>query len=405
MSEKLAEVYEQYDMEILSSKKGRGATILNTSKGIRILEPFRGNITRLEQEAVLKDILVKWGCNYVDSFIKNRDGQLLTYDKYRQPYILKVHFEGEECDMHVEEDICRGIYVLARFHIRGQQILEDFNESWKAHLEKKEQRRIEEIRQAIENGEELEKLASLYEISEGALENILGETGAFENSNGRKFLQAERTEENSSQKSEGIEKVFLRHNQEIKKIQKYISKVKRKNKFETTFLNVYQQFYDKGLQCFEMIQNMSSELKDGTHQCLNAHYGICHGSFNQHNVILGETLDAIVHFERFSKGNQLNDLYQFARKVMEKNEFDFSLLEKIFQCYEEYIPLTIEDYQYIYILFSYPEKFWKIANSYYNTNKAFLSPKYLEKMETVILQETSKQTLLDEFKEKKLLFN
>ena len=36
MSEKLAEVYEQYDMEILSSKKGRGATILSTSGGMRI---------------------------------------------------------------------------------------------------------------------------------------------------------------------------------------------------------------------------------------------------------------------------------------------------------------------------------------------------------------------------------
>ena len=52
------------------------------------------------------------------------------------------------------------------------------------------------------------------------------------------------------------------------------------------------------------------------------------------------------------------------------------------------------DFQYIYILFSYPEKFWKIANSYYNTNKAFLSPKYIEKLQTVILQEEEKQEML-----------
>ena len=41
MSEKLAEVYEQYDMEILSTRKGRGATILTTTDGLRIFEPFR----------------------------------------------------------------------------------------------------------------------------------------------------------------------------------------------------------------------------------------------------------------------------------------------------------------------------------------------------------------------------
>lgn len=405
MSEKLAEVYEQYDMEILSSKKGRGATILNTSKGTRILEPFRGNVTRLEQEYVLKRILVEHGCDYVDSFIMNREGQLLTYDKYRQPYVLKVHFEGEECDMHVVEDICRGIRLLAGFHLKGQQIIPDYNRAWNLHLLEKEQKRIEEIRQAIENGEELEKLASLYEISEAALENILGEVASEENSIICNTDQPEITFIEASPKVKSVENLFWRHNQEMKKIQRFISKLKRKNEFEKTFLKVYQQFYEKGLESFHLIQNLSLEMKDGTVAGRKNHYGICHGSFNQHNVILGENQDALVHFERFSKGNQLNDLYQFARKVMEKNEFDFSLLEKIFASYEEWIPLTKEDYQYIYILFSYPEKFWKIANSYYNTNKAFLSPKYLEKLETVISQETAKEKLLNDFKEKMLLFN
>ena len=84
---------------------------------------------------------------------------------------------------------------------------------------------------------------------------------------------------------------------------------------------------------------------------------------------------------------------------------DFSMLEMMFQSYMNFIPLTKEDFKYIYILFSYPEKFWKIANSYYNTNKAFLSPKYVEKLETVIAQETEKERMLDEFEEKILLFN
>ena len=117
-------------------------------------------------------------------------------------------------------------------------------------------------------------------------------------------------------------------------------------------------------------------------------------------MILCEEGEAIVHFERFSRGNQLNDLYQFARKAMEKNHFDFGLLTEIFQAYAAEIGLLTEDYHYMYVLFSYPEKFWKIANSYYNTNKAFLSPKYLEKLETVILQEAEKREMLAAYKEK-----
>ncbi|MGN0437512.1 MAG: hypothetical protein ACI4F4_03240 [Lachnospiraceae bacterium] len=409
MSEKLAEVYEQYDMEILSSRKGRGATILNTSKGIRILEPFRGNVTRLEQEYVLKCVLAAHGCDYVDLFILNKEEQLLTYDKYRQPYVLKVHFEGEECDMHDIENICKGIALLAKFHLKGQEVLADFNMSLQQLLEEKEQKRIVEIRQAMENGEELEKLASLYEISGEALEKIFGENNSNKNME-ETNLDCQKISEGFNDnnthygdKLNSVENLFLRHNQELKKIQRYMMKVKRKNEFEKTYLSVCRQFYDKGLESYCLLQNLASEIKNASYHF--SHYGICHGNFNQHNIIFGEHVDGLVHFEKFSKGNQLNDLYQFSRKVMEKNSFDFSILEEIFHTYEREIPLVKEDYQYIYILFSYPEKFWKIANSYYNTNKAFLSPKYIEKLETVIAQESEREKMLDAFKNKLLLFN
>lgn len=403
MSEKLAEVFEQYDMEVLSSKKGRGATIITTPEGVRILEPFRGNVTRLEQEFVLKQLLVKQGCTNIDSILPNTDGQLLTCDKYRQPFVMKEHFEGTECDMHEAEDIVRSIKVLAKFHVYGQQVIKDFEEAWKNHLRQKELRRMEEIRLALENGEELEKLSSLYEISEKALEQVydLAETGVLPEGDFTGSCEEKNSDRN---KNNSVEKLFQRHNQEIKKIQRYIMKVKRKNEFEKLYLKVYKDFYDKGEQCLKMLSDMPFYVEDDTDSSMKAHYGICHGSFNQHNIILGKQQDALVHFERFSKGNQLNDLYQFSRKVMEKNHFEYSLLKLIFETYEQYIPITKADYQYMYILFSYPEKFWKIANSYYNSNKAFLSPKYIEKINTVILQEEEKQALLETYREKNILF-
>lgn len=393
MSEKLAEVYEQYDMEILSSQKGRGATILNTTDGLRILEPFRGNITRLEQEYVLKCLLLSHDCNNVDAIIKNEDGQLLSYDKYRQPYVMRVHFEGRECDMHEKEDIVRSIHTLAKFHICGKNVASEFGMEWKKHLEEKEEHRIEEIKHAIENGEELEKLASLYEISESALNRILNTENKDE-----KILPDSKSKSDKKNGSEvtgnGTEQLFIRHTREIKKIYKFIRNVKKKNEFEKIYLKVYSSFYQKALQCLELLSSMPCNKRNETNDCINSHFGICHGCFNQHNIILGEQIDAIVHFEKFSRGNQLLDLYQFARKVMEKNHFDREYLDLIFNGYQDYIPMSEADFQYIYILFSYPEKFWKIANSYYNTNKAFLSPKYIEKLQTVILQEEEKQEML-----------
>lgn len=421
MSEKLAEVYEQYDMEILATRKGRGATILTTTEGLRILEPFRGSVTRLEQEYVLKQLFEEAGCRNLDCLIPNRDGRLFTCDKYRQPFVLKKHFEGNECDMHNPSEILRAVKALAQFHIYGKQIVYQFQDAWQNSLREKEKKQVEEIKNAIANGEELEKISYVYEISQQALEEALRSAEAGSGSakipadregEGHRGDSGERdgqkNESEAEQKQEDtyeynsdsdIKNMFVRHNVELKKIQKFVLKVKRKNAFETLFLQVFWDYYNQGMTCVEMLSEVLQEQGDVFHE----HYGICHGSYNHHNVLLDENSEAIVHFERFSRGNQLNDLYRFARKVMEKNHFEFELLRAVLKIYSEYITLSPGDYHYMYILFSYPEKFWKIANGYYNTNKAFLSPKYVEKLETVILQEEEKQKLLEQYKKQYII--
>lgn len=409
MSEKLAEVYEQYDMDILTTRKGRGATILYTTEGLRILEPFRGSITRLEQEYVLKQLFGKCGCENLDDLLLNQEGELLSYDKYRQPYVLKKHYDGNECDMHNPAELVAAIKALAEFHIHGRKVAKEFQRAWQDSRRQKEARRMEELKEALAAGEELEKISHIYDISMTALEELIRQEQLKEGGKSEStFVPKEEAGLEESGRQMDIIDMFNRHNKELKKIQSFIRKVKRKNSFETLFMQVFEEFYRQGVACSSMLCNMGEQKGQEAflfyEEVYRQHYGICHGCFNQHNVLMGKDGIAIVHFERFSKGNQLNDLYQFTRKVMEKNQFDFDLLQKLFDAYAKCIVLTEKDYQYLYILFFYPEKFWKIANSYYNTNKAFLSPKYVEKLEAVILQETEKTEMLRNFAEKNNLF-
>ena len=408
MSEKLAEVYAQYEMDIVSTRKGRGATILTTTDGPFILEPFRGSVTRLEQEYVLKNLFRKEGMKNLDYIIPNQEGMLFTCDKYRQPYVMKKHFEGNECDMHCERDILCAVEAMAVFHIYGKKVAEEYKEAWEQERLLKEEKKIEEIQRAIADGEELEKIAFVYEISQSALEKALKCEKDEEDGCARKNTETDcvKTEICSIGKQASlevdsdkeIEDTFIRHNRELKKIYRFVGKEKQKNAFENLFLQVFPSYFEQGEECLNMLANFRCKRQNAeTKRVLRAHYGICHGAYNQHNVILGAEEVAIVHFERFSKGNQLQDLYQFARKVMEKNHFDYEMLKRIFVTYDRKISLSREDYDYMYTLFSYPEKFWKIANGYYNSKKAFLSPKYLEKLETVILQEEEKRAMLIKF--------
>lgn len=47
--------------------------------------------------------------------------------------------------------------------------------------------------------------------------------------------------------------------------------------------------------------------------------------------------------------------------------------------YQEIMPLSEEERDYLAIRFSYPEKFWKLINSYYHSNKAWIPEKDVEK--------------------------
>ena len=61
------------------------------------------------------------------------------------------------------------------------------------------------------------------------------------------------------------------------------------------------------------------------------HIGYCHGAYNYHSVLFCGGYLATVNFDRFHVGYQLIDLYQFIRKVMEKNNYNFDMAVKIIE--------------------------------------------------------------------------
>ena len=103
MSEKLAEVYEKYDMEITNTRRGRGATILTTTDGLRILEPFKGSLVRLEQEHVLKALFEEEGFLDLDTIIPNVNGELIGHFHFgsagRIPTVENYDYMDEYLDM------------------------------------------------------------------------------------------------------------------------------------------------------------------------------------------------------------------------------------------------------------------------------------------------------------------
>lgn len=185
---------------------------------------------------------------------------------------------------------------------------------------------------------------------------------------------------------------------ELKRIRNYIRKSGRRTEFELTFTSCYEGFYEEGQKALTWAGRQKEEL-------WRYGYGICHGTYHQHNVLLAGDEAITLNLGQFHYNQQILDFYNIIRKALEKNQYQIRILEEGIRVYNEIIPFQEEDYQLLYVLFSFPEKFWKISNQYYNNKKCWMPPKNLEKLKKTIEQNEKRKKFLENFCEKYVLWS
>lgn len=329
MNERGINVLEEYDLEIGAIRRGRGMLLVETNQGMKKLVEFKGTLAHVEfQNMVQEKILADAGI-LTDSFVRNRNGELVTQDKDTQKYVLKNHMEGAECDIKDSQEIAGMVRNLAKLH----------------------------------------KCMQCSDCVE---------------------LPAE------VQNPEILRMEFEKHNKELRKIRRYIRNRSSISVFETKFLKEFENFYTEGEEALEKL-NRSAYYSLSKNS--RAQGCICHGDYNYHNVIFAKGRITTVNFEKCHVGIQMEDLYDFMRKILEKNNWDKRIGKKILTEYRNVREISRQEQENLYIRLSYPEKFWKLANQYYNRNKAWISGKTIEKLETVVIQNEKKQEFLQSFME------
>ena len=121
---------------------------------------------------------------------------------------------------------------------------------------------------------------------------------------------------------------------------------------------------------------------------------LCHGDCNQHNIVYTENGWRMIHFEYMGYHAAVQDIANFMRKMLEKNGWNSRLGEDLITAYESERMLQEEERRQLCLALAYPEKFWKLANHYYNSHKAWLSGRNIEKLDKVIEQEEERMRFL-----------
>lgn len=169
-----------------------------------------------------------------------------------------------------------------------------------------------------------------------------------------------------------------KHNKELIKVRNYIRNRKKKNEFERIFLNAHEPMLQTAKESIFILDKKNIVPM----QCC-----ICHGDYNQHNIVYVDHNWKVINFENFTYRWCIWDLANFLRKMQEKNEWDIRVGDEILESYMRIRPLEQEEYEKLYGLLLFPEKFWKITNHYMNSRKTWISERDIEKLKKVIEQE------------------
>lgn len=197
------------------------------------------------------------------------------------------------------------------------------------------------------------------------------------------------------EQDDDLEILLERHMREMKRVYNYIRGKKKRNEMEICILNLFQRFYDQaGFAHMYIAEINYKELRE---QC-RQQKRVYHGSYNYHNILFGEQDIITTNFEKSGIGVQIVDLYDFLRKIMEKNGWNTKQGMEILDRYQKERGLTKQEAKLLYVLLLFPEKFWKQINFYYNGKKSWMSLKNYDKLLKIESQEEARRNFLREAK-------
>lgn len=379
MNDRAVSLLDQYEIEVAGTRKGRGAILCDTDRGTLIFKEYAGSPQHLRvQDRLLRTIAEK-GLVEAEQLLPTKEGEFSVKDHDGISYILKTYREGRECNIREPEECLAAIRQLAKLHLSTQEGLT--SEPWdgrKSPMAERLQEMPPKDATAILDAEmEPDDANAMSDVSPEQ-ERLEAEDNAVR----RNEIEAELSPID-------IMTEYEKRNRELRRIRKFLLGRSQKTWFEISLLGCFDQFYDQAKEAQEgwkAYQNVAQR---------EDRLSYCHGDYQYHNILMDQKTWYLINFERCIKDDPVRDLHLLLRKLLEKSGWSAQFGDKLLREYERIRPLSAISKIDLYYRLSYPEKFWKIANFYYNSGKAWIPGKNLEKLEKLLSQETEKKAFLE----------
>ena len=109
-------ILEQYGLTARTASRGRGVLLYETEAGWVSIREYGGTRKKLELQHALMEGIRSRGFPRLDSLHRNLEGELISYDREENGYVLRDWCPGRECDTRSVTDIEQAVRRLAELH-------------------------------------------------------------------------------------------------------------------------------------------------------------------------------------------------------------------------------------------------------------------------------------------------
>lgn len=177
-----------------------------------------------------------------------------------------------------------------------------------------------------------------------------------------------------------------------------IAKEKRyPSRFDREYLKHLPDYLNLADQSLALLN--ADEYNNLVHEGKQKGY-VCHGDVAERNFIRtpdGETW--IIDLDSCRLDLPVMDLVKFTRRILKKSHWSPNVAQNVISSYHQVYPLSPEEIRLFEAMIMFPQKFWRIADRYYNKSKFFSEEKAYLKLKNVLRQKDDFLKFLDNYRE------
>lgn len=111
---------------------------------------------------------------------------------------------------------------------------------------------------------------------------------------------------------------------------------------------------------------------------------VCHHDYSYQNILIKDSITYIIGFEACCEELRIYDLVNLIRRKMRKCDWDPKKASMLLAAYMKVYPLSSDEIYVMRAMLLFPQKFWRVANRYYNSRRSWAQKNFINMLEEVI---------------------